>query len=64
MLGVRREGVTHAAGKLQDQGVIEYKRGRITVLDRPKLERLSCECYAVVKEESDRLASPPESLPG
>ncbi len=56
MLGVRREGVTHAAGKLQDQGVIEYKRGRITVLDRPKLERLSCECYAVVKKETDRLS--------
>jgi Mn-dependent DtxR family transcriptional regulator len=55
MLGVRREGVTEAAGKLQDQGVIHYKRGRITVLDRPELERLSCECYAVVKRESDRL---------
>lgn len=55
MLGVRREGVTHAAGKLQDENVIEYKRGRIAVLDRPKLERLCCECYAVVKKESDRL---------
>jgi CRP-like cAMP-binding protein len=55
MLGVRREGVTEAAGKLQRQGVIEYHRGRITVLDRPRLEKLSCECYAVVKKESDRL---------
>ena len=55
MLGVRREGVTEAAGKLQRQGVIEYHRGHITVLDRPKLEKLSCECYAVVKKESDRL---------
>ena len=55
MLGVRREGVTHAAGKLQKEGVIRYSRGHITVLDRPKLERLSCECYAVVKKEYDRL---------
>jgi len=55
MLGVRREGVTEAAGNLQTQGVIEYARGRITVLDRKKLERLSCECYAVVKKETDRL---------
>ncbi|MGE9762212.1 Crp/Fnr family transcriptional regulator [Pseudomonas sp. PDM20] len=55
MLGVRREGVTEAAGKLQKQGVIEYSRGRITVLDRAKLEELSCECYAVVKKETDRL---------
>ncbi|MDE1169423.1 MAG: Crp/Fnr family transcriptional regulator [Pseudomonas sp.] len=55
MLGVRREGVTEAAGKLQRQGVIEYSRGHIKVLDRPLLERLSCECYAVVKAETDRL---------
>ena len=55
MLGVRREGVTEAAGKLQSQGVIEYSRGHITVLDRHKLEQLSCECYAVVKKETDRL---------
>lgn len=55
MLGVRREGVTEAAGKLQAQGVISYHRGTITVLDRPKLEQLSCECYQTVKTESDRL---------
>src|SRR5689334_17949600 len=55
MLGVRREGVTDAAGKLQKHGVIEYSRGQITVLDRAMLEKLSCECYAVVKKETDRL---------
>ncbi|MCD2450382.1 Crp/Fnr family transcriptional regulator [Methylicorpusculum oleiharenae] len=55
MLGVRREGVTVAALKLQELGVIEYHRGHITVLDRPKLEKLCCECYAVVKQETDRL---------
>ena len=55
MLGVRREGVTEAAGKLQKLGVITYRRGKITVLDRPRLEQLSCECYAVVKKETDRL---------
>jgi CRP-like cAMP-binding protein len=55
MLGVRREGVTDAAGKLQKLGVIQYARGQITVLDRPHLEKLSCECYAVVKKETDRL---------
>ncbi len=55
MLGVRREGVTEAAQKLQNQGVIEYHRGQITVLDRPELERLCCECYGVVKKETDRL---------
>lgn len=55
MLGVRREGVTTAAGKLQAMGVIKYLRGTITVIDRPKLEALCCECYAVVKTESDRL---------
>lgn len=55
MLGVRREGVTEAAGRLQKLGVIEYSRGHITVLDRAQLEHLSCECYAVVKKETDRL---------
>lgn len=55
MLGVRREGVTEAAGKLQKLGVIEYHRGHITVLDRSRLEDLSCECYAVVRAETDRL---------
>ncbi|HVS26196.1 MAG TPA: Crp/Fnr family transcriptional regulator [Burkholderiales bacterium] len=55
MLGVRREGVTEAAGKLQTAGLIHYSRGKITVLDRPKLEARVCECYAVVKRESDRL---------
>jgi CRP-like cAMP-binding protein len=57
MLGVRREGVTEAAGKLQRDGLIRYTRGRITVLDRPKLEKTVCECYAVVKKEFDRLLS-------
>jgi CRP-like cAMP-binding protein len=55
MLGVRREGVTDAAGKLQRLGVIHYQRGHITVLDRPRLETLCCECYTVVKKETDRL---------
>ena len=55
MLGVRREGVSEAAGKLQKLGVIKYRQGQITVLDRLRLEQLSCECYAVVKTETDRL---------
>jgi CRP-like cAMP-binding protein len=55
MLGVRREGVTQAAGKLQALGMIEYGRGRIKVIDRTALERHVCECYAVVKKEYDRL---------
>jgi CRP-like cAMP-binding protein len=61
MLGVRREGVTEAAGNLQSAGLIKYSRGRITVLDRPGLEARTCECYAVVKKEFDRLL--PEGLP-
>ena len=55
MLGVRRKGVTEAAGKLQAAGLIQYIRGHIKVLDRPKLEQQVCECYAVVKRETDRL---------
>ena len=55
MLGVRREGVTEAALKLQGTGLIRYARGRISVLDRPGLEQRTCECYAVVKKEYDRL---------
>ncbi|WP_342806284.1 Crp/Fnr family transcriptional regulator [Alteromonas sp. M12] len=55
MLGVRREGVTEAAGKLQKQHVITYKRGHITVIDRKKLEEMCCECYIVVKNETNRL---------
>lgn len=55
MLGVRREGVTEAAGRLQEAGLIHYSRGHITVLNRPKLEKRVCECYAVVKKEMDRL---------
>jgi CRP-like cAMP-binding protein len=55
MLGVRREGVTEGATKLQEAGLIRYARGRITVLNRGELEKRSCECYAVVREEYDRL---------
>jgi CRP-like cAMP-binding protein len=55
MLGVRREGVTEAAGKLRDAGIIDYRRGHIKVLERAKLEEHVCECYAVVKKEFDRL---------
>jgi CRP-like cAMP-binding protein len=55
MLGVRREGVTEAAAQLQAAGIIRYSRGKISVLDRPALERRTCECYAVVKKEYDRL---------
>ena len=55
MLGVRREGVTEAALRLQSAALIRYARGRINVLDRPGLEKRTCECYAVVKKEYDRL---------
>jgi CRP-like cAMP-binding protein len=55
MLGVRREGVTHAAGRLQEKGLISYVRGRITILDRRGLEASVCECYKVVKDEYERL---------
>ncbi|TFW08125.1 Crp/Fnr family transcriptional regulator [Oxalobacteraceae bacterium OM1] len=55
MLGVRREGVTEAAGKLQKAGLVRYRRGHITVLDRAGLEARVCECYKVVKQEFDRL---------
>ena len=58
MLGVRREGVTEAALALQRPGLISYRRRPITVLDRPGLEQRSCECYAVVKAEYDRLLAP------
>lgn len=60
MLGVRRESVTAAAGKLHQAGVIDYSRGHITVIDRVGIEHLCCECYRVVKNETDRLL-PPES---
>ncbi|NOT10378.1 MAG: Crp/Fnr family transcriptional regulator [Methylococcaceae bacterium] len=59
MLGVRREGVTEAAGKLQRAGLINYNRGHITVIDRPGLENRVCGCYQVVKNESNRLLPPP-----
>jgi DNA-binding GntR family transcriptional regulator len=55
MLGVRREGVTEAAGHLQADGLIQYSRGHIKVVDRPGLEKRACECYAVVKKEIERL---------
>jgi CRP-like cAMP-binding protein len=60
MLGVRREGVTEAAGNLQAAGLIHYSRGKISVLDRAKLESRVCECYGVVRRETDRLLPPGE----
>jgi len=57
MLGVRREGITEAAGQLQRAGIISYRRGHIAVLDRSGLETHACECYAVVKKELSRLLS-------
>lgn len=57
MLGVRRQGVTEAAGKLEKLGIVKYARGLVTVLDRPKLESHACECYSVVTDEARRLAS-------
>ena len=57
LLGVRREGVSEAAGRLQQQGVIRYNRGSIRVLDRARLEALCCECYAVVKRETERITA-------
>jgi hypothetical protein len=62
MLGVRREGVTDAAGKLHRAGLIDYHRGCITVKDRPALEARCCECYQVVKKEYDRLTPAPRPL--
>ncbi|HQS57707.1 MAG: Crp/Fnr family transcriptional regulator [Gallionellales bacterium 35-53-114] len=64
LLGVRRESITEAAGKLQKDGVIEYSRGLIKVLDRPKLEMKVCECYEVVKQEYERLLPLPRSKAG
>jgi CRP-like cAMP-binding protein len=58
MLGVRREGVTEGASRLQSAGLIRYSRGRILVLNRAELEKRTCECYAVVKKEYDRLLPP------
>ena len=63
MLGVRREGVTEAAGKIAGGRLIQYSRGHITVLDRSRLEKRVCECYAVVKKEFDRLLPYYRELP-
>jgi len=61
-LGVRREGVTEAAGRLQEAGLIHYSRGHIAVLDRPRLEARACECYALIKREHERLSGPENAL--
>lgn len=61
LLGVRRESISEAAGKLQKEGLITYTRGLIKVLDRPKLEKKVCECYEVVKKEFDRLFPSPKT---
>jgi Mn-dependent DtxR family transcriptional regulator len=58
MLGVRREAVSHQAGRLQSAGLISYHRGRITILDRAGLEARACECYSVVRREAERLTKP------
>lgn len=64
LLGVRRESITEAAGKLQKDGVIEYSRGLIKILDRPKLEVKVCECYEVVNQEYNRLLPSPRAKTG
>ncbi len=62
MLGVRREAVTQAAGKLQKAGLIHYSRGHIAVLDRPRLEAQACDCNAIAKREFDRLLRPEDTI--
>jgi len=59
MLGVRRAGITVAAGALQRAGLIRYERGRIEVTDRPGLESVACECYGIVRRAQDQLLEPP-----
>ena len=63
MLGVQRTGVSIAAGALQRAGLIRYKRGNVSIINRRGLERLSCECYAVSKKEFDRLLGPDDRAP-